>query len=240
MTSKCHFLFYCSAFRKGLRTGKWRFLAAVWYVNPLVYQWVSGCCVLIARNGDGWWMRNCKTTVSGCVRSCDRQRQRRERYRTNSTQPAANCSPTSASYYHKTKFTKIKWHSNILFTYMKYIATWWQLNEETTSWQLQEENNESLSLELSSFVSITLSSYVNFSALLICKPRAYTRRWCVAYNDSLRLCSASFRGCQRDTACISCRGALSSKPATRGCYCQSMEQTDGRTDARPFHRPYSA
>jgi len=113
-----------------------------------------GCCVLIARNGDGWWMRNCKTTVSGCVRSCDRQRQRRERYRTNSTQPAANCSPTSASYYHKTKFTKIKWHSNILFTYMKYIATWWQLNEETTSWQLQEENNESLSLELSSFVSI--------------------------------------------------------------------------------------
>ena len=37
---------------------------------------------------------------------------------------------------------------------MKYFATWWQLNEETTSWQLQEENNESLSLELSSFVSI--------------------------------------------------------------------------------------
>jgi len=32
-------------------------------------------------------------------------------------------------------------------------------------------------------------------------------------------------------------GALSSKPAARrGCCCRSMGQTDGQTDARPFHR----
>jgi len=36
------------------------------------------------------------------------------------------------------------------------------------------------------------------------------------------------------------RTALSSKPAARRCCCRSMGQTDGLTDARPFHRPCSA
>ena len=58
-------------------------------------------------------------------------------------------------------------------------------------------------------------------------------------------------GCQHDTARICCWapscaidryllpscGALSSKPAARrGCCCRSMGQTDGQTDAGPFHR----
>jgi len=34
--------------------------------------------------------------------------------------------------------------------------------------------------------------------------------------------------------------ALSSEPAGRRCCCRSMGQTDGRTDARPLHRPCSA
>ena len=36
------------------------------------------------------------------------------------------------------------------------------------------------------------------------------------------------------------RRALSSKPAGRRCCCRSMGQTDGRTDARPLHRPCCA
>jgi len=36
------------------------------------------------------------------------------------------------------------------------------------------------------------------------------------------------------------RMALSSKPTARRCCCRSTGQTDGRTDARPFHRPCAA
>jgi len=35
------------------------------------------------------------------------------------------------------------------------------------------------------------------------------------------------------------RGTLSSKPAGGRCCCRSTGQTDGQTDARPFHKPCS-
>ena len=72
------------------------------YAARLFISWAfsgiqQSLLAVLARSGAGWWTRNSRTTVSGCVRSFAHQRHLRERYRTNWTKRAANFSPILVS-----------------------------------------------------------------------------------------------------------------------------------------------
>jgi len=100
-------------------------------------------------------------------------------------------------------------------------------------------------------------TFVGYAPTVTVIPSAQSHYTCIIAG----LCSASYVGCQRDTARIHCwapcsddaaagrrrcqsispaRTALSSKPAARLVCGRMMGQTDGRTDAGAFHRPCSA
>ena len=107
------------------------------------------------------------------------------------------------------------------------------------------DHNPSLTADLNR--RLTLITRVTLTSLCLQLPTS-------AVNMALPACVAERRaadsrcgaaaagrpGSRRCRSITPARTALSSKPAAHRCCGRMMGQTDGRTDARPFHRPRSA
>jgi len=107
------------------------------------------------------------------------------------------------------------------------IKSWWTWPDAGISWF-----NYWLivTAETYSDENCQITFYYRFLLLTSLCPRLLT--W--HYPHLLQSAGACYRSISR------VRGSLSSKPVARRCCCRSTGQTDGLTDARPFHRPCSA
>jgi len=81
------------------------------------------------------------------------------------------------------------------------------------------------------------SSHWLYSRVCVEPPPSALNKTLPAFAAERRRLWHSARGCRSISPV---RRALSSKPTGRCCCCWSVGQIDGRTDAKPLHRPFSA